>query len=113
MNAEQLHILWTNDNPITSELMVMMYAKAAMERKMWNAVTVIIWGATAKFVAEDIHMQHLIAEAQEAGVEFSACETCARRLDVKEQLGNLGIELKSWGIPLTELIKGKEHLITI
>lgn len=61
MYNNKLHILWTNDNPITAELMVVMYATNAMKYKMWENITVIIWGRQ----------------------------------------------------PLTDLIKGKENLITI
>ncbi len=113
MKNDQLNILWTNADPITSESMVMMYAKHAIPKGWWKEVRVIIWGATAKLVAEDVHIQHLITEAREAGVTFSACEACAVNLGAKETLENLGVEVKFWGGPLTELIKGKEHLITV
>lgn len=113
MDNNKLHILWTNDNPVTAELMVMMYATNTMKYEKWENVTVIIWGATAKLVAEDIHNQHLIADAQEVGVGFTACAACADTLEVKENLLNLGIEVKGWGQPLTDLIKGKENLITV
>lgn len=113
MDNSRLHILWTNDNPVTAELMVMMYVTNTMKLEKWKRITVIIWGATAKLVAENIHIQHLLAEAQAVGVEFSACEGCAHALEVKEALLNLGIEVKGWGIPLTDLIQGKENLITV
>ncbi|TIH17172.1 DsrE family protein [Marinifilum sp. JC120] len=113
MNDNKLNLLWTNADPVTSELMVMMYAYNAIKKGWWEDVRVIIWGATAKLVAEDVHIQNLIAEAREVGVEFSACEACANQLGVKSQLVKLGVELKFWGAPLTEIIKGGEHLITV
>lgn len=113
MDNNKLNILWTNDNPVTAELMVMMYATNTMKTEKWGSVTVIIWGATAKLVAENIRIQNLVVEAQKSGVEFSACEACADALGVKENLLNLGIEVKYWGQPLTDIIKAKENLITI
>ena len=113
MDNNKLSILWTNDNPVTAELMVMMYATNTMKYEKWENVTVIIWGATTKLVAEDIHIQHLIADAQKAGVKFTACEACADALEVKDTLLHLGIEVKMWGQPLTDLIKDKENLITV
>ena len=113
MNENKINILWTNADPVTSKLMVMMYATNAKKRKLWEHVRVIIWGATAKLVAEDCHIQSLLAEAKEAGVEFSACIACAERLGVKEKLQELDIDIRTWGIPLTEIIKQNEHLITI
>ncbi|MDC7217826.1 MAG: DsrE family protein [Spirochaetales bacterium] len=113
MNDKKLNLLWTNADPVTSELMVMMYAHNAMEKGLWEEVQVIIWGATAKLVADDVHIQNLIAEAREVGVEFSACISCANQLGVTSQLEKLGLELKTWGVPLTEIIKNGEHLITV
>lgn len=113
MNNDKLNILWTNADPVTSELMVMMYATNMIKREVWKNITVIIWGATTKLAAENSHIQKLIAEAIEAGVEFSACQACAERLGVKEVIADQGIELKFWGAPLTEIIKNKENLLTI
>lgn len=113
MNNDKLNILWTNADPITSELMVMMYATNMIKRGAWKNITIIIWGATTKLIAESSHIQKLIAEAAEAGVEFSACQACAERLGVKEKIADLGVDLKFWGAPLTDIIKNKENLITI
>jgi hypothetical protein len=113
MDKNHLYILWTNDNPLTAENMVMMYATNAMKRKWWEQVTVIIWGATAKLAAENDILRHLIQEGIQNGVEFSACKACAQNLGVEKQLLELGIEVKFWGEPLTNLIKGSEPLITV
>jgi hypothetical protein len=113
MKNNELTILWTNDNPETSELMVMMYATNSMKLNLWDKLTVVIWGATSKLVAENTMIQELITEAKNAGVIFSACQSCAEKLGTKDTLQNLGIELKYWGSPLTEIIKNNENLITI
>lgn len=113
MAQDKLNILWTNDNPITSELMVLMYAVNALKRGWWEKVTVILWGAASKLVAENDHIRDLIAEAQEAGVEFSACRACADRLETTDVLENMGIELIFWGEPLTDILKKKENLLTV
>ncbi|WP_372713964.1 DsrE family protein [Ilyobacter sp.] len=113
MKKDNLYILWTNDNPLTAEHMVMMYSKNAVLRNWWNEVTVIIWGATSKLVAENYNIQQLIKEGQETGVNFSGCIACANNLGTTEKLTELGIELKSWGEPLTELLKNKENILTV
>lgn len=113
MNKEKLNILWTNADPETAELMVLMYANTSARKGFWESVQVIVWGATARLVAEDSHMQALIREGQEYGVKFTACSACAERLGVKDTLLGLDIEVKSWGAPLTKIIKDGEHLITI
>lgn len=109
----KLHILWTNDNVLTAEHMLFMYAPNTLKKKLWDDVTIIIWGATSKLVSENTHIQKLIKEAQDVGVKFSACSSCAQNLGTTQALTDLGIELKGWGEPLTEIIKNKENLITI
>ena len=59
-NANRLNILWTNADILTSDKMVMMYATSGMLEHWWGAVTVIIWGATAKLVAENELIQNKI-----------------------------------------------------
>lgn len=113
MGKGHLYILWTNDNPITAEHMVMMYSKNAVLRNWWDKVTVIIWGATSKLVAEDDNIQKLIKDGQGTGVKFSGCLACANNLGTTEKLTELGIELKLWGESLTELIKNGEFIITV
>jgi hypothetical protein len=109
----ELFILWTNADVLTSGKMVMMYATNSLLKNWWGAVTVIIWGATAKLAAENALIQDKLKTAQEAGVQFTACKACADQLDVTEKLEGMGIEVKYWGQPLTELLKENKKLITI
>lgn len=45
---DTLHILWTNDNFITSEKMVFMYGINAKRMGLWDEITIIIWGGNHK-----------------------------------------------------------------
>jgi len=112
-DQQKLHILWTNADVLTSQLMVMMYATNSMKNDWWDEVTVIIWGATAKLAAENDTIQQYIKIAQQVGVSFSACEACARQLGVTEKLRELDIEVKFWGGPLTDLLKEDAKLLTV
>jgi hypothetical protein len=113
LEDSKLFILWTNADPLTSEKMVMMYATNSRLKNWWDQVVVIIWGATAKYVAEDRHIQEKIKTAQLAGVSFSACKACADQLGVTDQLVDMGIEVFYWGEPLTQILRDNEKLITI
>lgn len=113
MNRTHLYVLWTNDNPITAEKMVFMYTTNSLARGWWEEVTLIIWGAPTKLVSEDANIQAKIKEAQDAGVHITACKACADELGVTETLEKLQIEVKYWGLPLTEILKSNEHLLTI
>ena len=113
MNKTHLYILWTNDNKVTAEKMVFMYTINSLLHDWWEKVTLIIWGATAKLVSEDAGIQVKIQEALDAGVHITACKACADQLGVTESLERMNIEVKYWGLPLTEILKSNEHLLTI
>jgi hypothetical protein len=113
MEKTHLNVLWTNADPITSEHMVMLYTENAIRHNWWDKVTIIIWGATSKLVAENSDIQRLIKQGQEVGVEYVGCLYCAQQLKVDEKLRELGVDLKYMGVELTEIIKGKNHLITV
>ena len=108
-----LYVLWTNENPITAEKMVFMYTVNSLLHGWWEKVTLIVWGATAKLVSEDGNIQKKVKEALEAGVHITACKACADQLGVTETLEKLNIEVKYWGIPLTEILARDEKLLTI
>ena len=108
-----LYVLWTNDDPITSEKMVFMYTINSLLKDWWEEVTLIIWGAPAKLVSEDVNIQKMVKKALEAGVHITACKACADQLGVTETLEKLNIEVKYWGAPLTEILKNNEKLLTI
>ena len=112
-NKTHLYVLWTNDNPITAEKMVFMYTANSLIHGWWEKVTLIIWGAPAKLVSEDDNIQKMVKEALEAGVHITACKACADQLGVTETLEKLNIEVKYWGIPLTEILTSEEKLLTI
>ena len=112
-NTKDLHVLWTNDDINTSNLMVMMYATNGMLYQLWDSVTVIIWGATTKLVVENELIQEQLKAAQHAGVKFSACIACARQFGVVEKLEELGVEVIPWVEPLTAIIQNGKPLLTI
>jgi len=113
VNRNHLYVLWTNDNPVTAEKMVFMYTVNSLVHSWWDKVTLIIWGAPARLVAEDPTIQQKVREALDAGVHVTACKACADQLGVTEALEKQNIEVKYWGVPLTEILKNNEALITI
>jgi len=108
-----LYVLWTDDNPVTVEKMLFMYTVNGLKHGWWEKVTIIVWGASAKLASENSKVQGLIRDAIEAGVHITACKACADQLGVGETLEKLGIEVKYWGIPLTDVLKSGESLLTI
>ena len=112
-DSSELHILWTNADPVTADKMVFMYGLNSVKRGWWEKVTIIIWGSPAKLIAENTEIQETIKLLLDSRVHFSACKACADQLGVTEVLEGIGIEVKFWGEPLTQLLKSKATLLTI
>jgi hypothetical protein len=111
--GDRLTILWTNADPLTSRHMVMMYARNAKLNGWFDSVTVVLWGAPQRYVADDENIRLEMEIAKQAGVEFSACISCASRLNLTSELDELGIETVKWGEKLSDILKNKEALITV
>ena len=112
-NEKRLYILWSNQDPVTAEKMVFMYALNGKLRKWWDEVIIIVWGGSTKLITESKQIQDKIKDLIKEGVEFSACKACAEQLGAVDVLEKLGIEVKYWGQPLTDIIQNGEKLITI
>ncbi len=108
-----LYVLWTNADFVTSEKMVFMYAMNAKRKGWWEEVVLVVWGATANLVAENERIQELIAEALELDIYVTACKACADQLGVSELLEAHGVVVEYLGIPLTNVLKNDEALLTI
>ena len=108
-----LFVLWTNADPVVANEMVFMYTENSMKFNMWEKITVIVWGATTKLVAENTQIQERIKGLQELGVHFSACITCAQDLGVEKDIEALGIDLVKWLRPMTAVLKGNKKLLTV
>ncbi len=64
-------------------------------------------------MAENEEIGNAIRQLLDNGVSFSACKACADQLGVTGVLEGLGIEVKFWGEPLTQLLKSKANLISV
>ena len=82
----------------------------ALKKGWWKEVTIVIWGSTAKLAGENGDIQNQIKKLIAEGVHVSACKACADELGVSEALVGLGIEVKYWGAPLTEVIQSGQGL---
>lgn len=108
-----LTVLWTTDNPVTAEKMVLMYTVNALAHGWWEKVTLIVWGAAATLVRDNLSIRRQIQAAITAGVHVTACRACADQLGTTESLKELGITVKYWGAPLTDILKNDEALLTV
>ena len=110
--SDKLVIVWTSDDPYTAERMVLMYGHAAKTAGWFDEVTLIIWGPSAKMVAENIKIQEKLKAMQNDGVEIRACIVCANMYEVTEELKALDFDVQGMGVPLTDYLKKGAHVLT-
>lgn len=110
---ETLYILWTTDNKETFFNMINMYAVNLLKHGWWNKVVVIIWGASARLTGTDARVQLEIMEMIQQGVRVEACKACADNFEVSDVLSKMGVVVKYWGDPLTQLLKSGAKLLTV
>ena len=109
----ELFVLWTSGDREVALSMVFMYTHNSKLRGWWEEVTLIVWGASSKLLAEDEDLQERLRQMIKDGVDVVACIACANMLGVTEKLESLGIEVKSMGHPLTQLLKAGKTVLTV
>lgn len=113
MNKNELNVLWTNADPITSEHMVLLYSINAKKQGWFDQVNLIIWGATASLAVDNAIIKELVLKAIKEGLNVVGCLHCAQQLGKEAALTNMGVKLSYMGNPLSEIIKNKENLLTV
>ena len=108
-----LYVLWTTADLITVEKMVFMYTLNAKIQGWFEEVTLVVWGASTKLLAENTSLQERVKEMEAAGIKVEACKACADQLEATEALESCQVDVKYWGVPLTEVLKSHASLITI
>jgi hypothetical protein len=91
--------------------MVFMYTYNSRKYGWWDDITLVVWGPSAKLLAEDEELQDYIRRIDSAGVTLKACKGCADMYGVSEALESLGIEVKYMG-EITNYIKEGRHVLT-
>ena len=102
---DKLTILWTTDNEDTAMNMILMYTLKSNQNKWWKECNLITWGPSNKLLCESSEVQKLVKEIMKEGVHVEACQRCAERYGLVDQLTEMGIEVKLMGEPLTGYLK--------
>ena len=100
-----LAVLWVTRDKGAAQNMVFMYTKNSKLKGWWKDVRLIVWGPSAKLLAEDEELQSELRELKSAGVELLACKRCADNYGVSDSLAALGVEVIYMGEPFTGMLK--------
>lgn len=108
----KLCIIWSSADPEVARSMVFMYAQNSRLQGWWDRVILVVWGPSARLLAENKGLQADLEDLKAAGVELQACKACAAMHGVVDELADLGIEVIYMGAPLTEMLKTSWHVLT-
>ena len=101
----ELLIVWSSGEKEVAKKLVLLYGSVILERKYWDEATIMIWGPSAKLLAEDKELQEQFKVVRDSGVKFNACVVCTDDYGVSDTLKNLGVELIHTGEILTESLQ--------
>jgi hypothetical protein len=110
--SDTLVVLWTSGDIEVAEKMVFMYVTAAKSAAWFDEVVFIIWGPSARLLAETEKLQAGLGKMQEIGIRTEACVVCARMYEVDDDLQELGVDVKGMGRPLSDYMKRGYHVLT-
>jgi len=109
---DTLVVLWTSGDIEVAEKMVYMYVYNAKKAKWFDEVIFIIWGPSARLLADNVKLQEEVKKMQEIGIRTEACVACARMYEVDDDLRELGIDVKGMGKPLSDYLKDRYPILT-
>jgi hypothetical protein len=110
--TNKLMIVWSSSEKEVAKKLILMYGSVILERKYWDEATIIVWGPSAKLLAEDEELQQQFEVVKKSGVQFFACVVCADSYGVSDKLRELGITLIHTGEMLTEALQSDVKVIT-
>jgi hypothetical protein len=108
---EKLVIIWSSADREVALNMVFMYTSNSKKFGWWDDITLVVWGPSAKLLAEDETLQVHIKNMLDAGVVVKACKLCADSYGVSYKLEKLGITVK-YMQELTDYIKEGRNILT-
>lgn len=110
--TNKLTLVWTSGDPAVAHKMVFLYALHARKQGWFKEVRLIVWGPSAKLLAEDEGIQQAIQKVAKAGVILEACRACADSYGVSTKLAALGCDMRYMGAPLSDRLKTGWRVMT-
>lgn len=109
---DTLLVVWSSGDPEVAEKVCFLYAYNAKKWGWFKEVIFVVWGPSAKLLAEDEKLQESVKKMKEEGMILEACVACARMYGVVDDLKALEIDVKGMGTVLTKYLKAGYPNIT-
>ena len=108
---EKLVMIWSSADRDVALQMVFMYTSNSRKFGWWDDVTLVVWGPSARLLAEDQELQENIKRMIDDGIVVKACKLCSDSYGVSGKLEALGIIVK-YMKELTDYIKEGRNILT-
>jgi hypothetical protein len=108
----KLLIVWSTAEIEVAKKMVLLYGSVILPRGYWNEAHIMIWGPSAKLLAESVELQHMVTKVQETGVKFSCCVVCSDDYGVTDKLATLNIDMTHTGEMITSSLQSDWKVLT-
>lgn len=108
---DKLLIVWSSEEKEVAKKLVLLYGSVMLPREYWAEATIMIWGPSARLLANDEEIQTMMKTVQDTGVKFNACVVCTDDYGVSSKLASLGVELIHTGEMMTEALKSDEYSV--
>lgn len=109
---DKLLIVWSSGEIEVAKKLVLLYGSVILPRGYWDEAHLMVWGPSAKLLAENLEVQQMVAHVIDSGVKASACVVCSDDYGVTEQLRAMGIEPIHTGELLTQALKSDWKVVT-
>jgi len=110
--SNKLLIVWSSGEKEVAMKLILLYGSVILERKYWDQATIMLWGPSAKLLAQDEELQEKVRLVQKSGVKFNACVVCTDDYGVSKRLQEMDIELIHTGEILTQALQSDTKVIT-
>jgi len=109
---DTLLVVWSSGDIEVAEKVCFMYTYNAKKWGWFKEVIFVVWGPSAKLLAENEKLQASVKKMKEEGIIVEACAACARMYDVQDDLKEIGVDVKGMGTVLTKYLKAGYPNIT-
>ncbi len=109
---DKLLIVWSTTEIEVAKKMVLLYSSVILPRGYWDQAHLMVWGPSAKLLAENDTLQEIVSQIKATGVELSCCVVCSDEYGVTKKLDSLGIDMIHTGELLTDALKDDWKVIT-
>ncbi|MDX9756938.1 MAG: DsrE family protein [Sulfurimonas sp.] len=108
----KLLIVWSSADEEVAKKLILLYGSVMLPRGYWDEATIMIWGPSAKLLAESEDLQERVKTVMKTGVKFNVCVVCSDDYGVTDRLNELGVDPVHTGEMLTNALQSDYKVIT-